>query len=437
MLYAVNDALIVIFEVICCELLYGTFNTNDESNKGKKKNVIITAGLSALLFAVVKLLSGQFVIKQIAVIFLILAIMKMTYDISWAKSTALACLFQGLLVTVEYLAYFIVQILAEDVTNMNTKEELLSRLIAAIDLILLFIIILALKRRFQKYKNWLMRDEEWIRFIIFPVLSLMAISGIIKAFNNIDDADQMRVLYMIAFGLVIMNFFVFYLLDDIVKKSEVIRESEIYSVQSKNQLEMYNMLAENLDRQRSRTHEFNNHLLCINALVKNQKYEELKEYISDICQNSQIDENVINTNNVMVNTIINIKYSEAVGKGIVFVVRVNDLSKINIKNEDLVILLSNLLNNAIEACEKCENKRVIKMKFMIENEDIILSVKNTYNEPIIKRGESFVTAKKEKSDHGIGIKNVIKVVEKYKGTYAIQNKTEEFMFSIMIPLIYK
>lgn len=434
MLYAINDALIVIFEVICCELLYGTFNTNDEHNKRKMKNVFITAGLSALLFVVVKLLSGQFIIKQASVILVILVVMKLVYDITWAKSAALACLFQGLLVTVEYLAYFIVQLLVKDVSNMNTKEELLSRLIAAIDLILLFIIILVLKRRFQKYKNWLMRDEEWIRFIIFPILSLMAISGIIKAFNNIDNADQMRVLYMIAFGLVIMNFFVFYLLDDIVKKSEVIRESEIYSVQSKNQLEMYNMLAENLDRQRSRAHEFNNHMLCINSLVKNQKYEELKEYISDICQNSQIEENVINTNNIMVNTIINIKYSEASRKGIVFVVRVNDLSNINIKNGDLVILLSNLLNNAIEACEKCENKRVIKMKFMIENDDIILSVKNTYNEPVIKRGESFVTAKKEKGDHGIGIKNVIKVVEKYKGTYAIQNETEEFKFSIMIPL---
>ena len=77
---------------------------------------------------------------------------------------------------------------------------------------------------------------------------------------------------------------------------------------------------------------------------------------------------------------------------------------------------------------------MIKLKFMIENDDMILSVKNTYNAPIIKRGGSLVTAKKEKEEHGIGIKNVIKVVEKYHGTYAIQNDDKEFMFSIMIPL---
>lgn len=136
----------------------------------------------------------------------------------------------------------------------------------------------------------------------------------------------------------------------------------------------------------------------------------------------------------MINTIVNIKYAEAVKKDIVFIIRVNDLLHINIKNEDLVVLLSNLLNNAIEACEQCKDKRVIKLKFMIENDDMILSVKNTYNAPIIKRGGSLVTAKKEKEEHGIGIKNVIKVVEKYHGTYAIQNDDKEFMFSIMIPL---
>ena len=129
-----------------------------------------------------------------------------------------------------------------------------------------------------------------------------------------------------------------------------------------------------------------------------------------------------------------VEVAEAVKKDIVFIIRVNDLLHINIKNEDLVVLLSNLLNNAIEACEQCKDKRVIKLKFMIENDDMILSVKNTYNAPIIKRGGSLVTAKKEKEEHGIGIKNVIKVVEKYHGTYAIQNDDKEFMFSIMIPL---
>ena len=49
-----------------------------------------------------------------------------------------------------------------------------------------------------------------------------------------------------------------------------------------------------------------------------------------------------------------------------FVFKVNDLSKIVIEDEDLVVILANLLNNAIEACEKCEEKKTIKLKFVIE-----------------------------------------------------------------------
>lgn len=69
-----------------------------------------------------------------------------------------------------------------------------------------------------------------------------------------------------------------------------------------------------------------------------------------------MDRNAIDTNNVIVNTILNEKYNEMMDKGIIFVFRINDLSSIKIEDEDLVVILSNLLDNAIEACQKCEGK---------------------------------------------------------------------------------
>ena len=66
--------------------------------------------------------------------------------------------------------------------------------------------------------------------------------------------------------------------------------------------------------------------------------------------------------------------------------KVNDLSKIVIKDEDLVVILANLLNNAIEACEKCEKKKTIKLKFVIEENLIVLSVRNTCSNLIIYSG---------------------------------------------------
>ena len=147
------------------------------------------------------------------------------------------------------------------------------------------------------------------------------------------------------------------------------------------------------------------------------------------------EKNVINTNHVIINAILNTKYQEAISKNIVFVFKVNDLSKIVIDDEDMVVILANLLNNAIEACEKCEEKKTIKLKFVIEENLIVLSVKNTCSNLIIYSGNEIKTSKKDEPEmHGIGIKNIIQIVEKYNGEYVIKNENNEFSFSIIIPL---
>ena len=105
---------------------------------------------------------------------------------------------------------------------------------------------------------------------------------------------------------------------------------------------------------------------------------------------------VIDTNNDIVNAVINTKYKEALKKNIVFIFRINDLSGIMIEDQDIVILLSNLLNNALEASEKLEEKRLISVKFIQEYGDLFLSVKNNYKGTITPLKDGFLTTKKEK-----------------------------------------
>lgn len=229
-----------------------------------------------------------------------------------------------------------------------------------------------------------------------------------------------------------MNFFAFYLLEDIVKKGEASREMEIFELQGREQLEMYNALNDNFEKQRAENHEFQNHIMCIRSLVENGEYDSLKEYINEISRLEQAVVNVIDTNNAIVNAVINTKYHEANSKHIVFVFKINDLSGLKISDKDIVVLLSNLLNNAIEACEKCEGNRVIKLKFMVEGGMTILSVRNTFSHPLVRQGDDFLTTKDyERTSHGVGIRNVIKVVNKYDGTYVIKDSDNEFYFSIM------
>lgn len=232
--------------------------------------------------------------------------------------------------------------------------------------------------------------------------------------------------------MVVMNAVVYYLINDIVEREAKLHEKELFELQVKNQMEVYHSISKNLEAQKCKSHEFKNQILCIEALLKSQKYDEACKYVNEISKSIVKEHNVIDTNHTVINSILNIKYEEAINKKIVFVFKINDLSGIKIKEEDIVVLLANLLNNAIEACEKCEEKRVVKLKFMIEDGDVILSVKNTYKQPLIYENNELKTSKADMpEEHGIGIKNIIRIIEKYHGSYVIQNDGEEFYFSIL------
>ena len=124
--------------------------------------------------------------------------------------------------------------------------------------------------------------------------------------------------------------------------------------------------------------------MCIETLVKKKQFEKVEEYVKTIYSRLDKERDSIDTNNVIVNAILNTKYQEAEENKIVFVLRVNDLSGLRIEDEDIVTILSNLLNNAIEACKKCEvGRRLLKLKFVDEDGMIKIGVRNTFETAIL------------------------------------------------------
>lgn len=101
----------------------------------------------------------------------------------------------------------------------------------------------------------------------------------------------------------------------------------------------------------------------------------MESFVNKISGQISKELDFICTNNVIVDAVLNTKYQEIRDKGIVFVFKINDLSSLNISDEDVVVIMSNLLNNAIEACEKCRGDKIIKLKIVIEDNNAIISVK--------------------------------------------------------------
>lgn len=424
MFHYISSGAIIILELVCCNIFFESFC--DERSGQKKWRKVLLAGVFFVLdYACILLLAQNFILKQIAIICLFMIIMYLYYKVSIGKALVLSALYQGLLLFVDYIAYIVNSSIFLKKTVLQTSETLTKSLIIVFGKILLFLCVLSIRKKIGKKSTEGLADAQWIRFLFFPVFTIITVAAIIMAFPYIKDGVQANVLYMIAFGLTGMNVVVYELISDIVDRGNNLHEKELLELKVRNQMELFEI-------QKARAHEFKNQMLCIQALLQDQEYEQAGKYVNGIMTNFSGERNVIDTNHAVVNAILNAKYAEAVSKQIAFVFRVNDLSKIQIADDDLVTLLANLLTNAIEACEKCQERKVIRFKFTVEDGQVILAVKNTYAQPVVYEGGKIKTSKTvSPEEHGMGIRNIIDVIERYHGAYVIQNNENEFYFSIL------
>lgn len=131
--------------------------------------------------------------------------------------------------------------------------------------------------------------------------------------------------------------------------------------------------------------------------------------------------------------VLNRKYADALEKKITITMSVNDLSGLTMKEEDIVTLLVNLLDNAMEACEKLDTGRIIRLKMILEDGELTLSVKNPFAGTLKRKGNIFLTTKEESAGHGIGLLNVNEVIRKCGGTCVVKEEDGWFCFYAVIP----
>lgn len=201
------------------------------------------------------------------------------------------------------------------------------------------------------------------------------------------------------------------------KELEYKKQKEMYNLYMEMQESHIKNIIEQDERMRRFRHDLNKHFIALSGYASEGNNKNISEYLDQMIINSSIDDIKEYTGNRAVDAIIRQIESETHEKNINFEARTSKLKCENIMVFDLCTIVSNLLKNAVEACEKIEMQEDKKIQFTFCNYEshIYICVKNTILEKVVMENDELVTTKNDKKEHGYGSGNVYRTVKKYEG----------------------
>lgn len=278
---------------------------------------------------------------------------------------------------------------------------------------------------------------RWKKFNLFPLLCLIVIMAVNMIPGDATAADKYARLAVIS-SLTVLFLFIFYFAIHMQEREEALQKLQLDTTRTRSQMNLYHNMQAQYEHQRRFLHDYKNQLNCIQGLLDCGQAKEASQYITRLTGNLRSVFFEINTNHTVVNIILNQKYQTARDKGITMAIVINDLKALTMPEEDLVALLTNLLDNAIEACEKFDKKnqpqhKIIQFKMILEENQLILSVRNPVHKPVTIKNNTIITSKRDSVYHGIGLSNINAVVKKYHGTNSMTCENGWFSFSMLLP----
>lgn len=178
-------------------------------------------------------------------------------------------------------------------------------------------------------------------------------------------------------------------------------------------------------------HDYKNHMIVVNAFLESGKVKEAREYLESVNDSINGVINKIKTGNFVSDAILNNKAVSA-AKNSVGLMFSGVIPSSGIRNEDLCTVLSNLVDNAVEACEKLTaDTKTVEIEADAVNGFFLLSVSNPVMNGV---GTGLKTTKRNKKNHGIGLKNVERTVKKYAGAMTFTCEENVFTADIRMKL---
>lgn len=267
--------------------------------------------------------------------------------------------------------------------------------------------------------------KQTLLLLVIPAMSVIVLSVLM-----LGEPSKMFAILISGYMLMI-NISVFYLYNILIENYIHLRDNDRYKQQTyayQNQLEV---IMESRNRVRALRHDMKNHILALQVLVQRKELEETSKYLDSMKNFMTNPEEYVKTGNDAVDSLLNYKIQKANEFLNVVETKISIPEQLRLRSFDLNVLLGNLLDNAIDASMQTEDKK-LKITIKLDKGILFINICNSCQRIADGKSDFLETTKEDKVNHGIGLKNVRRIVKKYHGDIAFLYENASMETDVMM-----
>jgi len=318
-----------------------------------------------------------------------------------------------------YTGYFQYSIFSEG--NFGSSMGLIAmRLITYVEALLLY--------NFKSIRrNRKAKLSVWIASILIPVVTFVLFVFIVHA----EDVTQTVVIVatVLIFGV---NVTAFYLYDSLATSYMKLSEAAVLEKERELYYNQCAMMQSSTNELRAFRHDLNNQLIGVTELMKAEQYAEAEQLMGVLSGKLNTGILFSRTGNIPVDSVINYKLQNTGNEQIRVETEIAVPAELEVDISDCITILGNLLDNALYAVRQVEeNGRFLRFKMVYDKGRLVIQCENPYVTEVQYENGKIVSAKADKEEHGYGLKNIEKTVEKYDGCMEIHHENGVFTVELL------
>ena len=409
--------------------MFGIYNINAIAKTRFLLALIIYAGISILDFFLIDT-NGDFIGFLMTILYLVKLFLPLFLILGGLNLNI--CYFTAIM-------EFCVSFLSESTTCIifNVLETASQNIYYAVKLcvqVLIFVLLIFIIKKAETKRIIIILKMIPKRVFVLLLLSVVCLAFLVSLVNlgteNYLLKENLLIVLIVSLALIIA-YIIALLFVNVIARQHFTTTSQMMEKQVELQINHYKEL-EKMDAEMRRfRHDYTNHLRSVLSLIQLKEYSDAEEYIEKIQNKAYTSDAVLfYTGNKLADAILADK-SAALDENCQ--IEYSGIMPASIENVDLCIILSNALDNAIEACREMRSPCRISVTAGEQQGYFVMSLRNP-----TARKDSFydipTTTKSNKEQHGMGLYNIESTVKKYDGQMKIkcENGVFELMFTMKL-----